>query len=117
LLLKKYKEVDEEATVEAVKKKVNSLRASYRRELQKIKRSGRSGAGVDDVYKPNIWYFHELHFLYDQESSVDGINTFDDGPEIEIVSVKTKSNVLLSIKNNIIEIKCDHFATVLLQLC
>ncbi|XP_058978914.1 uncharacterized protein LOC131802593 [Musca domestica] len=84
VLLNKYKNVDEHASIETVKKKVNSLRASYRRELHKIKRSEKSGAGTDDVYKPSIWYFDQLNFLQDQETSVDGINTFDDSFEIEI---------------------------------
>ncbi|KAH8389970.1 hypothetical protein KR200_004790 [Drosophila serrata] len=84
VLLNKYKELDKHATIDTVKKKVNSLRASYRRELQKIKRSKKSGAGADDVYQPSLWYFNDLSFLYEQEASADGINTFDDGSEIEI---------------------------------
>ncbi|XP_062141801.1 uncharacterized protein LOC133849724 [Drosophila sulfurigaster albostrigata] len=63
-------------------KKVNSLRASYRRELQKI-RSEKSGAGTDDVYQLSLWYFNDSSFLHDTESSVDGITSFDDGQENE----------------------------------
>ncbi|XP_062141881.1 uncharacterized protein LOC133849834 [Drosophila sulfurigaster albostrigata] len=62
--------------------KVNSLRASYRRELQKI-RSEKSGAGTDDVYQLSLWYFNDSSFLHDTESSVDGITSFDDGQENE----------------------------------
>ncbi|XP_017084574.2 uncharacterized protein LOC108116938 [Drosophila eugracilis] len=84
VLLEKYKEIDERATIDEVKKKVNSLRASYRREIRKIKRSEKSGAGTDDVYQPSLWYFSDLSFLYETESSVDGITSFDDGEENEI---------------------------------
>ncbi|KAH8280801.1 hypothetical protein KR054_004549, partial [Drosophila jambulina] len=87
MLLRKLQEVEPEATIDTVKIKVNSLRATYRRELQKIKRSEKSGAGADDIYQPSIWYFKELNFLCEQETPVEGINTFDDGAEIEIVSI------------------------------
>ena len=66
-LLTKLKEVDADATKEAVKKKIDSLRAGYRRELKKVNISKRSGAGSDDVYIPNLWYFDDLSFLSDQE--------------------------------------------------
>ncbi|XP_062125812.1 uncharacterized protein LOC133838659 [Drosophila sulfurigaster albostrigata] len=82
VLLEKYKKIDEDATIDTVKKKVNSLRTSYRRELQKIRRE-KSGAGTDDVYQPSLWYFNDLCFLHDTESSVDGITSFDDGQENE----------------------------------
>ncbi|XP_030380234.1 uncharacterized protein LOC115628318 [Scaptodrosophila lebanonensis] len=52
--------------MEMVKKKVNSLRATYRRELTKIKRSEKSGARGDDLYKPRLWYFEDLSFLHHQ---------------------------------------------------
>ncbi|KAH8363869.1 hypothetical protein KR084_000189 [Drosophila pseudotakahashii] len=85
MLLHKLKENDPEATIDTVKKKVNSLRATYRRESKKIKRSEKSAAGPNDIYQPSIWYFKELDFL-------DGINAFDDddGPEIEIPTTAPK---------------------------
>ncbi|XP_016999594.2 uncharacterized protein [Drosophila takahashii] len=81
MLLHKLQENDPEATIDTVKKKVNSLRATYRRESKKIKRSEKSG----DIYQPSIWYFKELSFL-------DEINTFDedDGPEIEMAKAAPK---------------------------
>lgn len=74
-LVLKYKEHYESATVQSVLK-VNSLRAAYRRELQKIK-SEKSGAGADDIYRPSIWYFDHLSFFQDQAFFVDGINMFE----------------------------------------
>ncbi|KAG8270818.1 hypothetical protein J6590_076504 [Homalodisca vitripennis] len=45
------------ATVELLKKKIKSLRDTYRKELSKIKKSIKSGAGANEVYKPKlVWY-------------------------------------------------------------
>lgn len=67
-LLKKYKDIDKDATVQTVKNKIDSMRASFRRELKKIKDSQRSGAGEDEIYCPHLWYFQHLQFLIDQET-------------------------------------------------
>lgn len=67
ILIEKYKEVDKAATKETVVKKINSIRTVYRKELLKVNKSIRSGAGDDDIYKPTLWYFDLLSFLYDQE--------------------------------------------------
>ncbi|KAM8713523.1 hypothetical protein ACLKA7_013787 [Drosophila subpalustris] len=78
VLLSKYHEEDPDAAVEDVKKKINSLRASYRRELRKIALS-ETGKGEAD-YKPQIWYFDELDFLRQQETQGEGSTIFDDRP-------------------------------------
>ena len=44
-------------TVEDVKSKIKSIRSRYGAELGKIRRSERSGAGVQDVYKPRLFWF------------------------------------------------------------
>ncbi|XP_050343491.1 uncharacterized protein LOC126769002 [Nymphalis io] len=59
-ILKKTKPI---ATIQDVKKKINSIRSNYRRELRKIIASQRPGAKESDVYKPKIWYFPYLNFL------------------------------------------------------
>lgn len=46
-------------------KKFNSLRTVYGAELKKIKKSQRSTACVDDVYKPHVWWFPLMQFLED----------------------------------------------------
>ncbi|GFR74173.1 heat stress transcription factor A-1e [Elysia marginata] len=48
-LLKKYKEYFPGATLEELKKKLNTLRTGFRTELRKINRSAKSGAGLDDL--------------------------------------------------------------------
>ena len=39
--------------------KINSTRTTYRQQLAKIKKSERSGAGADDVYRPGLQWFKE----------------------------------------------------------
>jgi len=75
VLIEKYKEVDPNADKEIVKKKINSLRTNYRKELKKVKASYKSGSGTDDIYVPPLWYYNELNFLQDQEVPVDGSST------------------------------------------
>lgn len=82
-LIEKYKEVDPNADKEIVKKKINSLRTNYRKELKKVKASYRSGTGTDDIYVPSLWYFNELQFLQDQEIPVDGCSTIISENEME----------------------------------
>ncbi|KAK7078091.1 hypothetical protein SK128_022192, partial [Halocaridina rubra] len=40
-----------------------------------------SGSGLDDIYKPSLWYFDELAFLRDQELQQDGVSSLDDGED------------------------------------
>ena len=123
-LLTKYKEFDENASMDVVKKKINSMRTSYRRELNKIRKSEKSGAGSDDIYIPSIWYFHSLDFLRDQESVVETLNTFDDPPDLmftkETVSC-TKFLFIFFIYEFYLQIftyiKSHHSAKRLLRLC
>ncbi|KAK7028242.1 hypothetical protein SK128_004374 [Halocaridina rubra] len=43
--------------------------------------SVKSGAGLDDIYKPSLWYFYKLAFLRDQELQQDGVSSLDDWEE------------------------------------
>jgi hypothetical protein len=63
-LLVVLKTTDQDATRESVVKKINSLRASYRKEKKKS-RELPSGSGAADVYKTKLWYFKLLDFLDD----------------------------------------------------
>ncbi|KAL1513794.1 hypothetical protein ABEB36_003155 [Hypothenemus hampei] len=67
VLIEKYKQIDPKANKETVKRKLNSLRTNYRKELKKVIASCRLGSGTDDIYVPSLWYFNELSFLQDQE--------------------------------------------------
>ncbi|KAM4014141.1 uncharacterized protein ACNLHF_004022 [Anomaloglossus baeobatrachus] len=50
-----------------VKKKIQGLRTVYRKELNKVEKSTKSGAGTEDVYVPSLWYFELMEFTRDQE--------------------------------------------------
>ena len=54
-----------EADLCFVKKKVDSIRASSRKELRRVRDSKRSGLSADDDYKPTLWYL--LLFTADQD--------------------------------------------------
>lgn len=52
-------------SVEDVKKKINGLRTQFFTELGKIKKSQTSGAGANEIYKPQLWCWELLYFLKD----------------------------------------------------
>ncbi|KNC34457.1 hypothetical protein FF38_02958 [Lucilia cuprina] len=54
-LLTIFKKIKPTATVDDVRKKINSLRSNYRKELKRIVNSKRSGASADDVYTPKCY--------------------------------------------------------------
>ncbi|XP_063384431.1 uncharacterized protein LOC134670552 [Cydia fagiglandana] len=62
-LLTIFKRYKPNATVDDVRKKINSLRSNYRRELRRIAETHRNG----DVYTPRSKSFKLLSFLYDTE--------------------------------------------------
>ncbi|KAL1489915.1 hypothetical protein ABEB36_013841 [Hypothenemus hampei] len=77
-LLTKLRETDKDATIATVKKKIDSLRGSFRKELKKVKESYKSGAGTEETYKPHLWYYDHLQFLTDQEITRPGIDNVAD---------------------------------------
>ena len=87
-LVLKYKEIDQAANRETVTKKINSLRSVYRKELGKLNKSIRSGAGDEDVYKPTLWYFDLFGFLSDHETPRESTNTMDEDSEEIIEEVR-----------------------------
>lgn len=44
-------------TEDLLKKKIKNLRDAYRNELNKVKKSKKSGAGASDVYRPKLVWF------------------------------------------------------------
>lgn len=80
-LVEKFKEIDATANRETVVKKINSMRSVYRKELAKVNKSIRSGAGEDEIYKPSLWYFDLLRFLNDQETPRQSRNTMAEDEE------------------------------------
>ncbi|XP_073963024.1 uncharacterized protein [Choristoneura fumiferana] len=77
-LLEIIRKVERDATIENVKKKINSLRAGFRKEHKKVQDSKKTGSGTDQVYVPKLWYYSQLEFLKDQgqgEQSTDNIDS------------------------------------------
>ncbi|PIO09071.1 hypothetical protein AB205_0002440, partial [Aquarana catesbeiana] len=63
------------ADFEFVDKKIGSLRSTYRKELNKVQASMRSGAAAKDVYVPSLWYYNRMRFLEDQIEARESLST------------------------------------------
>ncbi|KAL0870104.1 hypothetical protein ABMA27_006260 [Loxostege sticticalis] len=58
-----YRQIKPSAKLDDVRKKINSLRSNYRKELRKIENSKLSAESEEDVYKPSSWVFYAMQFL------------------------------------------------------
>ena len=61
---KAYLEMIEDLAIEGLsidmlKAKIKALRTNYKKEYNKIMRSEKSGAGIDDLYKPKLFWFYQ----------------------------------------------------------
>lgn len=82
-LIEHYKTIDPSATQETVRNKINNLRSAFRKELKKVKKSKKTGSSAEDVYVPNLWYYHLLLFTADQEENRSAASTMDSDEEEE----------------------------------
>ncbi|XP_050548015.1 uncharacterized protein LOC126909621 [Daktulosphaira vitifoliae] len=98
-LLVVYKLIKPDASIDDVKKKINTLRSNFRKELKKIHESKRSGAGADDIYQPSSWLFEELAFLADLEKPVDSTSSINDDTNNEKVPNNESSEAIQQTKN------------------
>ena len=100
-LINKCKEIQPNAITECVqKRKKNCLRTAFRRELKKEKQSEKSGAGVEDIYIPSLYYFDELSFIRNQEIPAVGrsslsMNDSSDDTNVNINSVSKMLDIVL----------------------
>lgn len=70
-----------------MKAKIRSLRNAYTLDMYKIQKSKKSGAGVDDIYKPNVKWFPIAHRILHQV-----VQTRDSqSTEINVSIIKHKS--------------------------
>ncbi|CAH2094227.1 unnamed protein product [Euphydryas editha] len=70
-------------TVEEVKLKVKNIRTTYNREASKVAKSKKSGAGEDDVYRPQlIWFSVADRFL---KPVIEGRNSKDNMVSLIII--------------------------------
>ncbi|KAG5872131.1 hypothetical protein JTB14_030314 [Gonioctena quinquepunctata] len=85
-LLEIYKKYNfENVTNDTVKKKISSMRASFRRKHKKLK-TLKSGIGSEEVEEPSLWYYSLLLFTADHEEPRDTISNggSDDNGETEV---------------------------------
>ncbi|CAL4156976.1 unnamed protein product, partial [Meganyctiphanes norvegica] len=71
VLIEKMRIVDPKANRRAVVKKINSLRVTFRKEVRKMLISENSGADINDIHKPSLWYFDDLAFLLEETQDED----------------------------------------------
>ncbi|PIO35246.1 hypothetical protein AB205_0216870, partial [Aquarana catesbeiana] len=64
-----------DADIEFVEKKIGSLRSTYRKELNKVQASMKSGAAAKDVYVPSLWCYNRMWFLEDQIEARESLST------------------------------------------
>ncbi|VEN55442.1 unnamed protein product [Callosobruchus maculatus] len=66
-----------------VKKKMESLLASFRREKLKGRKTVGTGKGTDEVYESKWFAFRRLAFLLDRDEPTQTINSIEDDKEDE----------------------------------
>lgn len=73
-LVVKLREVEPDANQDSVKRKINTFRSNFNREVRKIRHTQKEQP--NELYNPTLWYFDHLSFLLNQEKynslSIDG---------------------------------------------
>ena len=64
---------------EDIKKKINTLRTQFRRELRLLAASKKSAT---EVHEPKLWCFQKLHFLNEAEEQLESKSNLDDAVEV-----------------------------------
>ncbi|XP_023948797.2 uncharacterized protein LOC112053569 [Bicyclus anynana] len=84
-LMKYAQKVEPTITVIDIKRKLQSIRASHRKERRKVSESLKSAKTSDDVYVPKLWYYKQLEFLNQHME--------DSWEKSNIDSITEKSNI------------------------
>ncbi|XP_047101465.1 uncharacterized protein LOC124720185 [Schistocerca piceifrons] len=78
--------------------KMHNLRTQFKVEHAKVKSTKSSGAGMNDIYKPSLWYYEKLMFLADhclpRKSTAIGLtqhSTTEDNESEETCSLSSQS--------------------------
>ena len=77
-LVQKLQEVEPDANQDSVKRKINTFRSNFNREVRKIRQTQKEQPSEE--YNPTLWYFDHLSFLLNQEKyhNSGGILTIDE---------------------------------------
>ncbi|KAK7025488.1 hypothetical protein SK128_017607 [Halocaridina rubra] len=78
ILVNKLKEVDKDANRDAVVRKINTLRSSFRKEYKKVQASKRAGKADKALYRPSLWYYDLLLFLHEREMPQSSVGNSQD---------------------------------------
>ncbi|XP_053674212.1 uncharacterized protein LOC128724509 [Anopheles nili] len=70
ILLRKYREVEPSATINAVKSLLKNLRTQFRYELRLALDHELKNDNNTDAYNPSLWFFHALNFLRSEEMEI-----------------------------------------------
>lgn len=79
VLLDLVKKFDPQATKDTVIRKINNLRTAFRRELNKVNFTKRSGMRP---HVPRLWYYPDLLFLLDQEETLEGTSNVEGNDQV-----------------------------------
>ena len=92
-LVEKCKEKYPAANKDFVRKRIHSMRCSFRREFKKVQMSKRNGSSADDVYVPTLWHYNALKFIADCEIHREIISSLNNGTENEPVENNIEDEV------------------------
>lgn len=86
----------EPVTKDIIKKKISSLRSSFRRELKKIK-NVKSGMGGEEAEEnePSLWYYNLLLFTADQEETRENVSN-DIIDEVDENEVQVNDKIVIN---------------------
>ncbi|XP_030030301.2 uncharacterized protein LOC115447411 [Manduca sexta] len=95
LLAGKLRELEPKATIMTARKRIDSLRHGYRREVRRMKLSKQMSPKSSSTYTPNLWYFNLLKFIDNNEeqctSGIDTLNSDEESQENEPSIVRPKT--------------------------
>lgn len=98
LLVEILKQINPDADVDVVKRKLNSMRSCFRKEFKKVQDLKKTGTGSEEVYVPTLWYFDLLMFLKDQEIPRSSVGTDDPNFVSQVQVNKRKQNRCIVIE-------------------
>ncbi|XP_041424896.1 uncharacterized protein LOC121395428 [Xenopus laevis] len=87
------KSVCPKADVQFVKTRISNIRTVFKKELNKVQASKKSGASADDLYVPKLWYYDLLLFTVDQEVARDSRSNFSSHFESELTQASQSEDV------------------------
>ncbi|XP_045464761.1 uncharacterized protein LOC123674006 [Harmonia axyridis] len=86
-LLDVYKRIKPEATIRDVKKKIENMRTTYKKELKKVKRIGSESK---EQYVPTLWYYELMLFLDKQKMIRSRTETMEEDDECDTIMDDTE---------------------------